>query len=286
MAVPRDGSYIWVTWITGLLSGDRQCLWSAWYRAHFKDYERKPTSFDLAAWTAQHNEMVRTRAEALRAGGHEVYVEDQNKFSLRGRAATLGGKPDLVAVRGPADGRRAGGGGAGGRKATAGAAGGVDPGDREATAGAAGGVGPGGRAADDGGERGREALVIDCKSGKQRNSDYFQVLAYMLVLPLTHPACRGLPVAGEIQYRGTSVRIEPEKLTDGLKQLIRTTIEQVGGDAEPARVPSSAECRFCDLCVPDCPDRIDEDDSDDASSRADGAGVRRAGSSGVGHDLF
>jgi hypothetical protein len=35
MTAPRDGSYIWVTWITGLMSADKQCEWAAWFRAHF-----------------------------------------------------------------------------------------------------------------------------------------------------------------------------------------------------------------------------------------------------------
>jgi len=280
VATPRNGSYIWVTWITGLLSGDRHCLWSAWYRAHFKDYERRPTSFDLAAWTATHAEMVRTRADALRAEGYEVYVEDQNKFCLRGRAATLGGVPDLVALKDAPDG-------------------------------------------------GREALVVDCKSGRQRNSDFFQVLTYMLVLPLTHPALRDatgpgatrtssgatgsgatwtssgatgsgaargsdvapagmaagpsdLEVAGEIQYREFSVPIPAVKLTGQLKRQIRAMIETVGGDEEPPRVPSAGECRFCDLCAPDCPDRVDEDESGAAAAASDA----RRSSGGVGHDLF
>lgn len=259
MATARNGSYIWVTWITGLLSGDRHCLWSAWYRAHFKDYERRPTSFDLAAWTARHAEMVRTRAEALRAEGYEVYVEDQNKFCLRGRAATLGGVPDLVGVRDV----------------------------------------PGG---------GRRALVVDCKSGRQRNSDYFQVLAYMLVLPLTHPALgdvtgpshgrsgKGsesgasghsgeIELSGEVQYRDVSLPIPAVKLSDELKGQIRTMIEAIGGDEEPPRVPSVGECRFCDLCPPDCPDRVDEEEPAPAAGAGSGAGSGRT-LPGAGHDLF
>ena len=31
--------------------------------------------------------------------GYTVYVENQNSFRLRGRQATLGGKPDLIAVK-------------------------------------------------------------------------------------------------------------------------------------------------------------------------------------------
>jgi hypothetical protein len=266
VATPRNSSYIWVTWITGLLSGDRHCLWSAWYRAHFKGYERRPTSFDLAAWTATHAEMVRARAEALRADGYQVYVEDQNKFTLRGRAATLGGVPDLVAVR-------------------------------ETSSG------------------GREALVVDCKSGRQRNSDFFQVLTYMLVLPLTHPALTGvgpsgvgpsgsagpsgvagssgagpagqIVLSGELQYRDMSIAIPAVKLTDDLRRQIRTMIETIGGGEEPARVPSVSECRFCDLCAPDCPDRIDEEESGTGAGGAAGA-TAGAGRSpgGAEHGLF
>ena len=207
MTVPRGSSYIWVTWITGLLAADKQCEWSAWFRAHFSGFEKMPTDFNLAAWKAAHGEMVRARAAALKAEGYTVFVEDQNKFTLKGQAATLGGVPDLVAARGG------------------------------------------------------EGLVIDCKSGKQRGSDSFQVLTYMRVLPLTHPACRGVPLAGEIQYRDASVRIAPSQLTDELKRLIRGTIERVGGDAPAVKVPSLSECRFCEITAADCPERGDEEQS-------------------------
>jgi len=216
MTVPRDGSYIWVTWITGLMAADRHCEWSVWFRAHFQGYDKVPSHFDLAAWKAAHGEMVRARAEELRGEGYSVFVEDQNKFSLPGKAATLGGVPDLVAVR-------------------------------------------------EG-----QGLVVDCKSGKQRDSDSFQVLTYMLVLPLTHEACRRVSLAGEVQYRDSRLRIEPEQLTDELKGLIRATIERVGGEEPLPRVPSLSECRFCDLTAADCPERVDE---------ARGVSV-------VDHDLF
>jgi len=204
MTVPRDGSYVWVTWITGLMAADKHCEWSAWFRAHFQGFDKVPSDFDLAAWKAAHGEMVRARAEELRGEGYGVFVEDQNKFSLKGQAATLGGVPDLVAVR-------------------------------------------------DG-----QGLVVDCKSGRQRDSDAFQVLTYMLVLPLTHEACRGVSLAGEVQYRDSRLPIPSEKLNGELKGLISATIERVGGEAPLPKVPSLSECRFCDLTVADCPERIDE----------------------------
>ncbi len=204
MTVKRDGAYIWVTWITSLMAADRHCGWSAWFRAHHQGYEKVPSDFDLAAWKAAHGEMVRARADELRAQGYAVFVEDQNKFSLKGRTATLGGVADLVAVR-------------------------------------------------DG-----EGLVVDCKSGQRRDSDAFQVLTYMLVLPLTHAACKGVSLAGEVQYRDGRLAIPAEKLDAETKALITATIERVGGDEPLPRVPSVAECRFCDIGAADCPERVDE----------------------------
>ncbi len=204
MTEPRDGAYIWVTWITGLMAADKQCGWAAWFRAHHQGYDKVPGDFDLAAWKAAHGEMVRARADELRGEGYDVYVEGQNRFTLKGTAATLGGVPDLVAVR---DGR---------------------------------------------------GLVVDCKSGQRRDSDSFQVLTYMLVLPLTHEACRGLSLAGEVQYRDGRVSIPAEKLDDELRSLILGTIERVGGATPLPRVPSAGECRFCDITAADCPERIDE----------------------------
>ena len=192
MTVPRDGSYIWVTWITGLLAADKHCAWSAWFRAHFQDFERRPATSTSRRGRRRTARWCVRRAEELRGEGYAVFVEDQNKFSLKGKAATLGGTPDLVAVR-------------------------------------------------DG-----QGLVVDCKSGKQRNSDAFQVLTYMLVLPLTHEACRHLTLAGEVQYKESRLPIAPAKLNDEMRGLIRATIERVGGAEPPPKVPSVSECRFCD----------------------------------------
>jgi CRISPR/Cas system-associated exonuclease Cas4 (RecB family) len=100
VADPRRGlPFIWVTWMTGLLSGADSCEWAPWFQSRFT-FDKVTRDFDLIAWTADHGEMVRARVEQLRAEGYTVYVEDQNKFTLKGRTATLSGKADIVAVRG------------------------------------------------------------------------------------------------------------------------------------------------------------------------------------------
>lgn len=100
MAVLRTDPYIWVTWLTKLLSGESQCEWSSWFRAHHKDYDRVPSDFNLATWTVEHNELVRERRETLLDEGYQVYVEDENAFKRTGQTGiVVSGKPDILAIR-------------------------------------------------------------------------------------------------------------------------------------------------------------------------------------------
>lgn len=95
---PRPKPYVWVTWLSAVLSGTTQCRWSSWYKAHFK-YDKRPTGFDLTAWGADHDRMVRAKVEALEADGYKVSLEKQNSFHLHGKTAILGGKPDVTAKK-------------------------------------------------------------------------------------------------------------------------------------------------------------------------------------------
>src|SRR5205823_6393587 len=103
--------------------------------------------------------MLHRRADDLRKQGYEVFIEAQNRFNLKGHVATVGGTPDIVAIRK------------------------------------------------------QDLWVIDCKSGQQKDSHFYQVLIYMLMLPLTHPACRGRSIHGELQYKSYSTIIMPHELS-------------------------------------------------------------------------
>jgi hypothetical protein len=100
MATPRTEPYVWVTWITKIMTGEAHCEWAAWFRAH-NSYDKLPSDFDVATWTANHTALVKERAETLRGDGYDVHIESQNAFKLRGSQGTvLAGKPDIVATRG------------------------------------------------------------------------------------------------------------------------------------------------------------------------------------------
>ena len=100
MAVLRTDPYIWVTWLTKLLAGESMCEWSAWFRAHHKDYDKLPAEFNVAAWTIDHRELVNARRDQLLDEGYTVHIEDENAFRRIGKTGiAVSGKPDIFAIR-------------------------------------------------------------------------------------------------------------------------------------------------------------------------------------------
>jgi CRISPR/Cas system-associated exonuclease Cas4 (RecB family) len=102
MATRRDFTYIWVTWLTKLLVGENSCEWSAWFRANHEggSWNKVPSTFDTAEWQLQHTALLNSTREKMEQDGKIVFTESQNSFTLRGRTAALGGKPDLITTFG------------------------------------------------------------------------------------------------------------------------------------------------------------------------------------------
>lgn len=98
----RRQTYIWASWLGGHLAGEKHCEWSLWLRANY-EIEKVPEDPEkankLSQWKAEHGELVTQRTDELTMNGWTVRVEDQNKFNYRGKAATVGGCPDLVALK-------------------------------------------------------------------------------------------------------------------------------------------------------------------------------------------
>ena len=92
--------YIWATWLAKLLAGEAHCEWAGWFRAHHQDWMKPPSDFDQSRWMFDHRALVNRKRESREGWGYTVYTENQNAFRLRGKVATLAGKPDLIAVNG------------------------------------------------------------------------------------------------------------------------------------------------------------------------------------------
>ena len=95
----REHPYIWATWLPRLLTGENSCEWAIWFKAHYQDWPRQPSDFDQAQWLLDHTALVNERIGNWEVGGYDVNVEAQNRFELRGRMATLAGRPDIMARR-------------------------------------------------------------------------------------------------------------------------------------------------------------------------------------------
>jgi len=95
----RPNPFIWISWLSKLMAGEKQCQWACWFRSHYR-WDKLPSGCDLARWTAEHAQLLRSRRAALEAQGFTVYTEEQNSFTLMGRTGIeVSGKPDLVALR-------------------------------------------------------------------------------------------------------------------------------------------------------------------------------------------
>lgn len=194
--------YIWVTWLAKLLGG-HQCLWSAWFKAHYKYAKHEEQGELLAEWNREHTRLMRSRRQELEEAGYLVTSEEENEFKVVGRAATVAGKPDLIA------------------------------------------------------RRDKQVLVVDGKTGRQRDSDIWQVLIYLWALPISRPDIVG-DLEGEVHYKQGDERLSlpMEALTPDRVDDLVTMVKTIAAAEPPAKAPSRYECQVCNITAADCPERF------------------------------
>jgi len=211
VATLRATTYVWVTWLTKLISGEESFKYKLWFKANHKSYSKVPNSFKLAKWCEEHTALIEKKKAELLSEGYEVYLEDQNSFAMIGNnGATLAGKADIVAIKGD------------------------------------------------------DVIVVDCKTGRCRNSDITQVKLYMLSLPIANELHRGKVLRGQVQYKDSTVDIPHQEITDqSFLNSLRTLMQLAGSsgivDSNAVVCASYSECNFCDLTKADCSFRIDQD---------------------------
>ncbi len=95
----RNQPYIWVTWLTKLLTGADSCEWATWFKSHFT-FEQESTGFDIEGWERLHTEYMQiTQEEIYNTYGPEpvVTVEGENSFKVEGKSGIIiAGKPDII----------------------------------------------------------------------------------------------------------------------------------------------------------------------------------------------
>jgi hypothetical protein len=212
---------VYATHIAKLLSGDSECEYAVWFKSHYWYSRIEDKTFDSASWTADHTAMVKKRAEQLETAGWTVTTEKANKFELVGRVGSIVGTPDIVA-----------------RKYAQRAMNIFDAEPGTETPPAV-----------------RAIRIVDCKTGKQKASDYMQVLLYLYAEIVKHPEVRPF-ISGEVQYKGQELAVPSADITPERIAHISNIMRTVCGDETPKASPSNNECKFCDIGPADCQWRI------------------------------
>jgi len=105
--------------------------------------------------------------------------------------------------------------------------------------------------------RDQQVWVEDCKTGRKKNSDLYQALLYMLLLPLSHSQCRGMKLQGRLVYPDGTIDISSDQVDEEFKAHFREAIALLSSTDPTQKVPSFQGCRFCDISRLYCPERID-----------------------------
>lgn len=105
--------------------------------------------------------------------------------------------------------------------------------------------------------REEQIWVEDCKTGRRKNSDLYQMLLYMLLLPLSHPKRQGMKLQGRLVYPDEVVEVPNEQLNEEFKVQFRKAIAYLSSTIPARKVPSFQECRYCDIPAEHCPERVD-----------------------------
>ena len=97
-----NGPYIWVTWLTRLLSGESSCEWASWFKTQHEgsSWSKVASDFDQVGWLMDHTALLNNHRDLWEKRGYSALTESQNSFLLKGRSAILAGKPDLITRRG------------------------------------------------------------------------------------------------------------------------------------------------------------------------------------------
>lgn len=105
--------------------------------------------------------------------------------------------------------------------------------------------------------KGDDVMLVDGKTGRERDSDLWQMLIYLYALPLYRPAYADKRLEGVVHYRETDYTLTPLDLEhEGRRDRILALIQTVAASTPPPKAPSRAECRVCNIGPRDCPERV------------------------------
>ena len=100
--------------------------------------------------------------------------------------------------------------------------------------------------------------VYAVKTGREKTSDWIEVLIYMHVLPLAVERYRGIRLDGCVVYADHRLSLPAASIDGGFIRNFEYFLGVIAGESAPPKAPGESECRFCNIGSSDCPERWGE----------------------------
>ena len=104
--------------------------------------------------------------------------------------------------------------------------------------------------------KGRDAVVIDAKTGRNSPHHPVQVMIYQYAVPRALEEYRGMEFRGHVIYPDGNVQIPVSGVDRKFIDRLGGLIQRLADETPARRVPSASECRWCDITSEDCNDKI------------------------------
>ena len=104
--------------------------------------------------------------------------------------------------------------------------------------------------------QGATGTIVDVKTGKPRASHTIQVMLYMYAVPRALPQHEGVTFDGKIVYQDHEVPVPADSVNETFIQEFGELIRRLSSRTPARKVPSPAECRFCQISSVDCTERL------------------------------
>ena len=105
--------------------------------------------------------------------------------------------------------------------------------------------------------KGRDAVIIDAKTGRASPHHAVQVLTYMYAVPRAVERYRGMEFRGHVIYPDSNVTVPASGVDGKFIDRLGALIRRLADETPARRIPSAHECRWCDITVADCPGRVE-----------------------------
>ncbi len=96
MAELRDSPFIWVSWLTKIMTGETTCQWQGWFKSKNKLTEEQPNDFNLVGWTIDHTKLLTELQRELIKAGYNPVVEQPIKHKILDTDMVVSGKIDCI----------------------------------------------------------------------------------------------------------------------------------------------------------------------------------------------